>query len=140
MAGIEAMFDAAPRSVPLARRWLTDVAGADPGYDMDVARLLLSELATNAVLHARTAMVIRAIDDGWRLRVEVTDSGVGMEQPEPRVPGADAESGRGLDIVDLLAADWGVRPNGPHAPGVTVWFELSSLTGPTEISLDGVGA
>lgn len=140
MAGVETTFDAAPRSVPLARRWLTEALGPDPRYDVDVARLLLSELATNAVLHARTEMVIRVLDDGWRLRVEVTDFGRGLVQPDPRDPGYDAESGRGLDIVDLLAADWGVLSNGPDAPGATVWFELAAVLAPGVPVRDGLGA
>lgn len=128
VAGMEIALEASPRSVPAARRWLDDALGPVSRYDAEVARLLLSELVTNALLHARTAMVVRVADDGGRLRVEVSDAGRTPSVPFAQRPAADREGGRGLQIVALLAADWGVRPNAPEAPGRTVWFELAAAS------------
>ncbi len=55
-----------------------------------------------------------------RLRVEVTDDSPKM--PAPRSAGLLEEGGRGLALVESLAADWGVQARGP---GKVVWFELA---------------
>lgn len=117
MAGAELALDATPRSVPLARRWLRDMLGPHPVYDVEVACLLLSELTTNALLHARTGMVLRAFDDGTALRVEVQDGGC--------APAVADDPGRGLAIVALLAAECGADP-GPDGAGRTAWFVLDA--------------
>lgn len=83
------------------------------------AALLTSELVTNALLHG-TGRVRLGIDAGEQLvRIEVGDD-------DPRHPCAPtqrdgAESGRGLLILDELAASWGVCDS---PPGKVVWFEL----------------
>jgi hypothetical protein len=58
---------------------------------------------------------------GDRVRVEVTDHGSG--RPRRRRAPLQATTGRGLDMVHLLASDWGVRR---LARGKAVWFELCS--------------
>ena len=133
VAGMEIALDASPRSVPQARRWLLDALGPAARYDADVATLLLSELVTNALLHARTSTTVRVADDGSRLRVEVSDSGRTAAHPFPRPvagpPEEHGENGRGLQIVALLATRWGVQQNGHGVPGRTVWFELAPVAG-----------
>jgi hypothetical protein len=86
---------------------------------VDTACLLVSELVINAVTHARTESMLVLTSDGRGLRVEVTDRSTGV----PRIPEQSPElpTGRGLRIVALLAAEWGVV-QGPDA--TTVWFEL----------------
>ena len=87
--------------------------------------LLVSEVVTNAVLHGAAgdsstiALHFAAVGDV--LQVEVSDDGPGFE---PRRDGAqpDAESGRGLGIVEALARSWGVDTGRP----TRVWFELST--------------
>lgn len=89
---------------------------------VDVATLLTSELVSNAILHSRADMelrVSRASTD--RVRVEVFDHGSG--NPRRRRAPAQATTGRGLDLVHVLATDWGVRR---LAGGKTVWFELAA--------------
>jgi len=86
-------------------------------------RLLVSELVTNAVRHARIAPgdVIRLIVDigGRALRVEVHDPGGGFVPQQPE-PDPARPSGWGLYLVDELADRWGV-----DSDEVTlVWFEL----------------
>lgn len=88
---------------------------------VDVVELLVSELLTNALLHADTDLDLRTSLERGHIRVEVADGSPG--RPILRHPPADATSGRGLEIVDALASRWGVdeRPGG----GKSVWFEVS---------------
>lgn len=86
---------------------------------VDTVLLLTSEVVTNAVRHADAGcqVVVERLRD--TLRVSVVDEGAGM--PAPRAAGDEAESGRGLALVDTLAADWGVDP---LPDGKRVWFEV----------------
>ena len=81
--------------------------------------VMVSELVTNVGLHARTEAVVRvSLHDGC-LRVEVSDRSAHPIEVRQHAPGA--ETGRGLRIVEALAADWGVDA---VAGGKTVWFEV----------------
>lgn len=106
------------------RDFLRDLIEQWGAHDLlDDALLLVSELASNAVLHARSALVVTASWSQQRgvLRVTVRD---GQHDGEPRVrhPAADATSGRGLEIVEMLASRWGIVRD--H-DGKAVWFELA---------------
>ncbi len=83
--------------------------------------LMTSELLTNAVVHAGAAgqVALEARWRGGRLRVEVADGD--RRPPVTRAPSADLPHGRGLLLVDQLAADWGWRPT---RRGKRVWFEV----------------
>lgn len=92
----------------------------------ETALLLVSELVTNAIRHGSPPVRLSLhLDRGQhsdsRLRVEVTDS----SPAEPRVgsPPPDQAGGRGLLIVQQLAARWGSQVSGSRL-GKTVWFEL----------------
>lgn len=118
-----AVFDVASTlcSVALVRRYCVDACSdlgwADSAADVE---LLSSELATNAVVHGGGSRVrVRVLDQGLRLRVEVSDDSRSL--PVPRRAVAGAESGRGLALVDMLAVDAGCDV-GPE--GKTVWFEV----------------
>jgi anti-sigma regulatory factor (Ser/Thr protein kinase) len=82
------------------------------------AKLLASELLTNAVLHGEGAIVLRAHLDDDRLLVEVIDEGHGFEHAVRESHFADL-SGRGLWIVDAESSRWGIHEGTTH-----VWFEL----------------
>jgi DNA-binding NarL/FixJ family response regulator len=86
---------------------------------LDVIELLISELVTNAVVHAASEVDVVLIVGTDRFRIEVSDS-----DPSPfdgRQAEAHEENGRGLALVDVLSGSWGVE----HAPGgKTVWAEL----------------
>ncbi len=105
-----------------ARRFVADVLSRH-GLDaaQDEATLLVSELVTNAIRHAKSDATI-AIDltDGRRVRVSVTDHGPGW--PEPREPG-NGPGGFGLQFVAEIADNWGTYRIGD---GKTVWFELEA--------------
>jgi anti-sigma regulatory factor (Ser/Thr protein kinase) len=86
----------------------------------DSAELMVSELVTNAIVHAHSASMLVARADGGTLRVEVEDWGRGV--CTMRNPDTEAASGRGLRFVDALAHRWGTAST-PR--GKTVWFELA---------------
>ncbi|MFP1629524.1 ATP-binding protein [Streptomyces sp. 5K101] len=86
--------------------------------------LVVSELVTNACLHAEGPEELRIGCDGKVLRLEVTDRGTG--QPAPRTPHrAGRPGGHGMFIVQRLCLDWGVVRR-PGSPGKTVWAELAA--------------
>ena len=87
----------------------------------ETALLLVSELATNAIRHGAPPVRLLLRLDQDRLRVEVTDSSPAL--PELAQPSPDQTSGRGLQIVQQLAAKWGARTL-PRRLGKTVWFDL----------------
>jgi anti-sigma regulatory factor (Ser/Thr protein kinase) len=99
---------------------------------VEAARLVVSELVTNAVLHAPESAVIsvglRLTDDV--VRVLVTDGGLG--EPGRRAPPdpGTAETGRGVWLVDAFTERWGTESHGPH--GKTVWCELRAGAPATE--------
>ena len=88
---------------------------------IDAATLLTSELVTNGVRHAGTGMelVISRTDDRT-IRVAVTDRAPGVDV-QVRTSNDHAEGGRGLFLVEQLAAGWG---SAVDDNAKTVWFEL----------------
>ena len=124
LASADKGLPADTRSAGDARRFVDEVlAQWDCGPLLDDVQLLVSELVTNAVVHAgsEAQVAVRLLPDA--LRVEVVDHSdegplpAPKEQPVP--PGA--ESGRGLFLVERLATAWGVeRIEG----GKSVWFEV----------------
>ncbi|MFJ5776901.1 PAS domain S-box protein [Streptomyces sp. NPDC093094] len=86
---------------------------------VDDARLLVSEVLTNAVQHAQGPLGLHLRRTASELTVEIRDHSPHL--PQPRLAAPDDESGRGLLLVDTLAHDWGVRPT-DH--GKTTWFTL----------------
>ena len=82
--------------------------------DLDAAALVLTELVTNAVLHAGTDMEVLVSVRPRRLRLAVADQG--SDAPSVTRATADDEHGRGLALVDALARCAGVSPRaGPPA-------------------------
>lgn len=111
---------AAARSAPIARRFVTDLL---PQWDADedtveLAALLVTELVTNATRHSDGHVELR-VSFQDRLRVAVFDDSHRL--PTLRRPGEWEPNGRGLQLVEALAARWGVEP---EEGGKTVWFEL----------------
>lgn len=92
----------------------------------DTAELLLSELVTNAVRHARAPqgrdIGIRVARYDGVLRVEVADAGPAVKLT-PQVVADWDERGRGLAIVAALAERWGCCPR-LHGIGKAVWAEI----------------
>jgi serine/threonine-protein kinase RsbW len=120
-----AAFDDDPASPRAARHFVADVLRRwDLSHLIGGAVLLVSELASNVVIHAHTGfeVTVRLVpDDHSRLRVEVADHEPTL--PRPRRPAPDALDGRGLLIVERSSAAWGADRRGD---GKVVWFELAS--------------
>ncbi|MEU6068413.1 MULTISPECIES: ATP-binding protein [Streptomyces] len=119
--------------VPLARDftrqalyawgWLP-AAGADQRAAAEDVLLVVSELVTNACLHAEGPEDLFLARDNKVIRIEVTDRGTG--QPAPRTPHrAGRPGGHGMFIVQRLCLDWGVVRT-PGVSGKTVWAELGA--------------
>ncbi|MFE6429246.1 SpoIIE family protein phosphatase [Streptomyces rochei] len=86
----------------------------------DTAELLVSELVTNAVRHARARPVDLRLVRADTLLCEVDDDD--HDLPALRGAGPDDETGRGLRVVSALAREWGASRG---RTGKTVWFELT---------------
>jgi hypothetical protein len=103
-----------------ARRFVDATLGSwQRGEFAERASLLVSELVTNAVLHAGTPLDVVLRLGADRLRVEVRDGSPRL--PERKHYATTASTGRGLLLVEALAAAWGVEEAGG---GKVVWFEL----------------
>lgn len=109
-----------PASAGLARRFVgSTLRSWDLEELVETATLLVSELVTNAILHARSDVTVTVVAHGDSVRVEVADSDDGT--PALRHATGTATTGRGLALVDACAGAWGVEP---HPPGKAVWFDL----------------
>jgi len=107
------------RAPGIARRSLEDWLGsAVDAEQRGSARLLVSELVTNAVVHGHGGITLRATLDEDRLLVEVIDEGDGFERTVRQHDFAGI-GGRGLSIVDAESSRWGIHEGTTH-----VWFEL----------------
>ena len=111
-----------PDAPRLARRYVTSRTAAWPAELVELTMLLTSELVTNAVVHGRGPIQLLLVEDGDRLRIEVTDADPRLPDG-PGKPADHDESGRGLLILDRLADRWGSHPR-PTPPGKVVWFEV----------------
>ncbi|MEU2625491.1 ATP-binding protein [Kitasatospora sp. NPDC007106] len=133
-----ARFPGVPESVRAARRMVREALG--PSAGAEDAALVVSELVTNAVVHSRSGaggvLWVEVRRRHGTVRVSVTDGGTadgpaphGPPHPLPHRPPVDAgDFGRGLRIVDALAARWGSV--GEAADGRrTVWAELAPARG-----------
>jgi len=107
-----------------ARRFVDEVLGRwQCGPVLDDVQLLVSELVTNAVVHAgsEVEVAVRLLTDA--VRIEVVDRAPGAPL-RPAAPAEGDESGRGLLLVETIASAWGVES---IAGGKSVWFEVPRL-------------
>jgi anti-sigma regulatory factor (Ser/Thr protein kinase) len=111
-----------PASVRKARVFTGD-ALADGGVEasvIEVAVLLVSELVTNAVVHAGGTVWVTVHADARWVRIEVQDQGRG--RPVLRPARQNQTEGRGLGLVDKLATNWGTERRATHK---VVWCEIA---------------
>jgi phosphoserine phosphatase RsbU/P len=117
------LFACDPASVRSARRFIVESVELLGLQRLPDVQLMVSELATNAVQHAKSQfdVVLERVDRNT-VRVEVRDFGHGVPTV---IPGAtQSEGGRGLKIVDLLAQTWGVEQR-PGGQGKSTWFVVA---------------
>lgn len=111
-----------PRAASTARRWLRGLLDGwrVPGAAVDDAVTCLSEVVTNAVIHAGSGARVAAELDEGRLLVSVVDTGR-RGSAQRRDPVADEIRGRGLAVVEALATAWSTQR---RSDGTLVWFEF----------------
>jgi anti-sigma regulatory factor (Ser/Thr protein kinase) len=114
------------RSVAVGRGFVRDTLGSHHPA-LDGVGLSVSELATNAIRHTPSGaggrFTIRLAAADRRIRAEVVNDGMIDGEPHPTSePGADAEHGRGLLLIEALADRWGVTR---CADRTTVWAEFA---------------
>ena len=115
----ERRFPNAPDGVRDARAFVAHtLRGADPNA-LDEAVLMVSELATNAVVHTTSPFTIGIDRSDHEVRISVTDQGGGT--PRLRRAASTDTNGRGLGIVAAFALAWGVDQ---RTDSKTVWFTV----------------
>lgn len=117
----ERRFEPSAGAIRSTRNFVVQAGGSDgeDGFDAALA-LVTSELASNAVLHARTPFVVRVRSSPESVRIAVFDHDGAL--PAPRDHGLGEVTGRGLAIVGSLAAEWGVEQEGA---GKWVWADVT---------------
>jgi anti-sigma regulatory factor (Ser/Thr protein kinase) len=120
VTGLRLQIDTEPERLATARsavRALLESEGVSDDV-RDLATLLVSELATNAIVHGDPPRELRCALDGGVLRVEVED----CSPVAPTALDGLRSGGHGLRLVDRLASIWGVQRLGSRK---AVWFELA---------------
>ena len=122
-----ARFPATLTSFAASRSWLaTALRHLAPSAVVNDAQLCLSELAINAVDHARSGFEVEVDHVGDRVRIGVSDTS--GDQPVLQLIDPLRSTGRGLLIVDAVAERWGVTPL--HPAGRSVWCEQPATGAP----------
>lgn len=114
-------FDHTPESVALARRFVSDEIKGVPADVLETVALMTSELAANCVRHTNLGFKLTVIRTAAEVRIEATDDSAA--EPVLRSPAPTDPDGRGLQIIDMLAAAWGVERL--EDGGKTVWFSVA---------------
>ncbi|MET9405836.1 ATP-binding protein [Streptomyces sp. NPDC002935] len=100
----------------------------------DTATLVVSELVTNAIVHAAGQRVVCELQDTDDLvRIAVCDEGCAPGEPHPSPQRPDEEHGRGLLLVAAVSRAWGAQDTGP---GLLVWAELTRSAGRADDTTD----
>lgn len=124
----QATFEASPICASQARNFVTQqLIDHRLLYLVDPVRLVASELATNAVVHAHTAFSVTLARSGQTVMLTVRDDSPAL--PTRRVAQVMDPSGRGLEIVGIVSLDWGVSDDGAGSKAVWATF---AIRGPRE--------
>jgi DNA-binding NarL/FixJ family response regulator len=118
----KARLGANPHTPRLARRFVKSALDrwAAKG-EIELVELLVSELVTNSIIHARSDVEVSVTVASDVARVSVFDSS--FDPPVRKTVRPDGASGRGLVMLDALASAWGIS----YVPGgKSVWFEIKN--------------
>lgn len=119
------VLECLPRSVGLARAVVREAADGLPAALISEVELLTSEVVTNAIQHGGPAIELVAVVDEDTVVVSVHDDGVGTPLAATDDVPVESFSGRGLQMVEQVAQDWGVQVD-EHRAGKTVWFKIGA--------------
>lgn len=111
-------------AVPAARHSVASIVAYAADDLVDRVSLVISELATNVVLHAEAPFTLRASYTDQQLLLEVHDET--SEGPHDNESTDLDQGGRGMDVVDAVADRWGTTF---HEPGKTVWAAFDAAGG-----------
>jgi anti-sigma regulatory factor (Ser/Thr protein kinase) len=128
-------FEASEGSVGAARRFVTGVISDAPTEAQDSIAVMVSELSTNALLHATGGFDVVVDRSEDSVAISVIDRGDGT--PVLQSPKFSEPHGRGLRIVAALSDDWGISAT---PDGKAVWFRLNLPDSGTSASTDAVAA
>jgi anti-sigma regulatory factor (Ser/Thr protein kinase) len=114
-----------PEAAGESRHALDRLADSIEANQLEVVRLLVTELVTNSVRHGRGGgesswIELDVLVEPEGVQVQVLDQGPGFAKPSVPEPHADRPGGWGLCLVDRLSDRWGVAVNGR----TRVWFEM----------------
>jgi anti-sigma regulatory factor (Ser/Thr protein kinase) len=109
-----------------ARSYLRLFARNLSAATLDEALVMVSELVTNALQHGKPEITLQLWLRPDRIAVAVLDRGDASPSLIHPAPRGDHPHGRGLMLVNALAAHWGVRCSEGRA-GKTVWFDLATV-------------
>jgi anti-sigma regulatory factor (Ser/Thr protein kinase) len=124
----QATWAGTPRNVAHARAFVTThLIHNDLASEVDVLRLVVSELATNAVIHAATPFTVTVGRINGTLSLTVRDRSIIGPEAGPLIRPGLATRGRGLHLVALLSSTWGITP--AH-DGKSVWARFVLADGP----------
>jgi anti-sigma regulatory factor (Ser/Thr protein kinase) len=122
-----ATFEASPISASQVRAFVCHhLADHRLLYLVDPVRLVASELATNALVHAQTAFSVSLEASDQTVVLTVRDDSLAL--PTPRAAKAMDPSGRGLTIVDLISHDWGTNEDRAGFKAVWASFALRATS------------
>jgi anti-sigma regulatory factor (Ser/Thr protein kinase) len=116
-----ATFAPVPENAVAVRRFVAGCLAGRPEPEVDLAVLLASELATNAIIHVGLPFTVQVDLFGTCIWVGVDDASAVLAAPLHVDP--LSTSGRGMAMVEALADRWGIEPT---ASGKRAWFELCS--------------
>jgi anti-sigma regulatory factor (Ser/Thr protein kinase) len=123
----ETVLAAEPVSASKARDFISQhLVAHDLPYLVEDIRLVTSELATNAMVHARTPFVVTLSEVNGVVLLAIRDGSTSV--PVRTTPRVTDMGGRGLMLVELLSREWGASTDGSGSK--SVWASFATRTGP----------
>ena len=116
-------FEATPISAARARDFVAHhLIDHRLSYLVEPVRLVVSELATNALVHAQTAFSVVLEALGETVLLTVRDDSRSL--PHARRAQAMDTGGRGLEVVDVVSLEWGINEDQAGSKGVWASFAM----------------
>jgi anti-sigma regulatory factor (Ser/Thr protein kinase) len=128
----ETVLAAEPVSASRARDFICEhLVAHDLLYLVEDIRLVASELATNAMVHARTPFVVTLSETNGVVLLAIRDGSTSV--PVPTTPQVMDMGGRGLVLVELLSHEWGASTDGSGSKSVWASFATRTRPSPTQL-------